>query len=387
MATLKQKIRIAKDKNDELKAHILKISGYSSTSALNRVLNVEEKEFDYFNNLIKMVQELFPNEEKELLDGYFRTIDPKKKTARYALEYASINRLDELLKYLIDKMEYCGNKQSEEWARIYKFDIEAGNKKIESFDAIAKISQMKFKDEEPRVFSRLIQMYEYYNLRMLPQLNDLVRLVEYDIDNINEEFIRESYFSRLGLAMAGINLHQNDIQKCRKFADMALSNTSKNTIVALVSLQKGNSFIFESFEKAMESFKIALKNSEGYGLKENEVKKSVNFLQNYWGVTPSFLPEVIESIGDVHTLAFYNIRINNISEALRLLDTINQDDMSNSQRGFHNFYRGLATGEKSYFIKSVTSFKLAEDKFYRQLPLIELHKLGLDEDIIQALSI
>ena len=53
----------------------------------------EKREFGNFYGLVKLVQELFPKEEKQLMSEYASIVDPNKKTARCLLEYCEVNGL------------------------------------------------------------------------------------------------------------------------------------------------------------------------------------------------------------------------------------------------------------------------------------------------------
>lgn len=392
VSTLKIKIREAKDKNKQTQDEIVRLSGYSTNTNLNKVLNKPNPkgEFASFNSLIKITERLFPNEKLQLMSDHCETLDPKKQNARCALEYASMNRLNDLSDFLIENMLYCGNVESEEWAKIYEINKLVSNRNIDFYDAISKINQMKLSTPETIVFSKIVLMYAYYFSSEYDQLFKLVKIVEHEINNISEEFIKESYQVRLGLVLTGIFLAYNRVDEARKYATDALNSTDKPLMKATLHLHMGNSYLFESYDKAMDHLnkaKVICDNTENSELKMIEVKRSLNFVSNYWSKNPSYLNYESSHVSDVHEVAFYHIRKDNFEKALELLNSLNINEMNESQKGFHYFYRGLVSKNEDCYHDSVMHFQLSGDKFYRWLPLIELKRLGLNERIIRNMSL
>jgi hypothetical protein len=78
--------------------------------------------------------------------------------------------------------------------------------------------------------------------------------------------------------------------------------------------------------------------------------------------------------------------MNNKEEALRIIDEINFEELTYHQKGFNLFYQGLLFGDKSCFYKSIEYFNLVGEKFYKQLPIMELRKKGEIEMVLSALS-
>jgi hypothetical protein len=150
-------------------------------------------------------------------------------------------------------------------------------------------------------------------------------------------------------------------------------------------LTLGNSYIFESFEKASEYMMKSLEIATKYNYENRivQAQRSLNFVQNYWRKIPMYLNEESDKISDRHELAFFYIRNNN-SKGLEILESINVDDLTDLQKGFYYFYKGLALESKEMYFKSLKSFNACGEEFYKNLPIIELKKSGVEEYILDA---
>ncbi|TCI99579.1 hypothetical protein E0Y62_27295, partial [Cytobacillus praedii] len=135
---LYQKILNKLDEQRGLSEELALISGYKNGQALRKALR-EQREFGSFNGLVKLVQELFPNEENQLLSEYALTLDPNKQTARCMLEYAEIYKLTVLRRELVTKMKDCSNIVSKQWAEIHEIDINYIKGEINYLEALSSL--------------------------------------------------------------------------------------------------------------------------------------------------------------------------------------------------------------------------------------------------------
>jgi hypothetical protein len=390
MLNLKQLIKNELEKDKTLATKLAKIAGYKNPTPLYKFLNDPDREVQNFNTLVKIVRELFQDREFEIMNEYCRTLDPNKKAARIALEYAAINNLEDLKKYLIEKLAEAKNIESKDFAFIYGTYAKLSNEEIDSHEGIQMINRKGFTSYETLVFSKIVQIYEYYKLRLFDNILCLSNELQSELDNINDEFLRESYKIRMNLILVVIQLHKGMIQKSREYALNTLKyDNIPNYYKITTLLNLGNSYIMENYEKSFEYLQKGLDMAIKYSFSKSitQFKRSLNFLMNYWGKEPLYLDFNSQEISDIHEIAFMYIRKGNKDKALEILNQIKQDNMIYLQKGFHYFYRGLIDYNKENFYQSIINFKLAGDHFFRNLPLIELRKLGENEVLLNALSV
>lgn len=387
--TLKQMILNEIDKNSKGYAETLaEIAGYSSGSALKKVLKDEKKEFEKFSSLLKIVCELFPNEEKEVISSYALTLDVNKQTARYMLEYAELNGLNELRKELIDRMTECGNAQSREWAAVHSIDYKYINSELNFLDAVAQLASLSPKTKEVMVYSQLLRAYSYLDQQMFDMAEQIVLPLESITKEIKEEFVSDVFLGRIYLILGECYNRKGAKEKARQVCNIMINTINCKTFVAWGLLQLGNSYMFESYEKSNQYLMKGLLLSFNMGENTtNNIKRSLNFLDNLWKEHPRHLDLNSNHPADSHEIAFYYINHKQYTKAMEVLNKDDMNTITHNQRGFHFYLKGLITNSISDFCESIKSFKKSGDYFYRELPLIELKKLNIDISIIEALAV
>jgi hypothetical protein len=390
MATkLKQMIKNEMEKDRTLAKKLAKLIGYTNPSALYKFINNDKRDFQEFSTMLTIIRELFPAQEKELMMEVAQTLDPNKHITRVALEYATITKHEELKKYLIEKLAGAKNIESKDFAFIYELDDKLAKKEISSHEGIELINRKGFTSYEAKLFSKIVLIHEYYNLGLFDIMFDLAKLVNVQLQSINDEYLLKSYKARLGIIMSTVSLHKGYINETREYSLNILNSEVSNLLKSIAYLNLGNSYIMESYEKSFEYLNEGLKITEKYKFDHVSIhiKRSLNFLANYWGNKPQYIDYNSQEIADIHEVAFMNIRENKMEKALEILNSINLDALTNLQKGFHYFYRGLLNNSKENFYQSITYFKMSGDNFYRQLPIIELKKMGENELLLNALSV
>ena len=386
---LKQMIKNEMEKDKTLAKRITKLIGYANPSTLYKFLNNEKRDFEEFNTMLTIIRELFPDKEKELMMEIAQTLDPNKHITRVALEYATITKHEELKKYLIEKLAGAKNIESKDFAFIYELDDKLAKKEISSHEGIELINRKGFTSFEARVFSRIVLIHEYWELGLFDIMFDLAKLTNLDLQSIEDNYLANQYKARFGLIMSVAYLHKSMIEESRQNAYNVLNSDVAESVKTLTYLNLGNSYIIENYDKSFQYLQKGLELAEKFNLQnaQTQIKRSINFLMNYWKQSPTYLDETSEEVPDKHEIAFMHIRKNNIEKALEILESINQNEMTNLQKGFHYFYRGLIANSKEFFYQSITYFKMTGDSFYRQLPIIELRKMGENEVLLNALSV
>jgi tetratricopeptide (TPR) repeat protein len=378
------------DKDKGLATKLAQVAGLANPSPLYKFLNEPDREMNDFKGLLEIVRYLFMDREKEIMHDYTLTLDPNGKCARISLEYSLSNRMYDITDTLIAKLSQSKNTDSREWALIYGIDRKVDKGEITLLESIDVIAEQRIKSKEMQSFGKMLQFYAYFKSRMFDMMFQISTGLEEKIKKINDNYIRFSYLCRLGLVMANVNLFSNNIDDARKYGRMVLDNTTQDSLRSVTYLQLGNAHIMENYEVSKDYLTqayITCKNIENGKLRLIQVKRSLNFLNNYWGVKPEHLDFDSTEVSDVHEVAFYYIRSEQYEKAKVVLDGISNINMNDYQKGFHFFYRGLMSSEMDDFRNSVYHFKKSGDKYYRNLSLIELEKLGENPMVLKNFSI
>jgi hypothetical protein len=389
---LKMLLRNKFDQERGLAIKVAERVGLKNATPLYKFVDDPDREMASFDTLLKVVNEVFPKEFKTLIKDYCLTLNPNAKTARISLEYALMNQLPDLLDSMLDKLEKSSNKESQEWARVYKYEQQRRSGLVNKMNIVDDLyrEQDKIKTQEMKLFSKIVQYYCYYNERQIEIMKQIMINSEGLVDKINDEYIFNSYLSRLKLIQVDVSIHSGKIDDAIQLGNYVIENSCQKLLVFLAHLQVANAHINISYDKSIYHYNEALsicKRLKVAGENLQLIQRGLNFVSSYWGKKAEHLDYESRSISDIHEVAFSYISEGNAKRGIQILDTISKDEMSLYQSGFHHFYRGLATKDKNHFYKSVEQFNLIGEKFYKQLPIVELAKLGENDFVLKALSV
>ncbi len=378
---LKNKIELEKGLVNKL----VNISGLKSRSSLYKFLNEKDRELDNFEGLLDMVRFTFPQQEFEIMDTYLRDVNPNGKTARLSLEYASVNRFNELKMFMIEKLKDCQNAVSREWAKTYEIDQQVMDGQLSPNEANIMYDELTLKTQEMKVVSKVFMIYNYFDMNMIDRCQQVATFLEDGIAQIKKySFLRKSLLCRIGLINMHIGSRDEAIRNGNLVFDNAVSELTKAVAyhnISIVYISESYDVAYSYLTKALEIYKKH--NSSNI----SSTKQTINFLQNYWHKEPGFLDFTSNETFDLHEIAFYYIQKNQNDNAVAILDKINLEKESHFSKGFHYFYRGLISQRREDFFQSVIEFKYANQKMYCHFPLLELRKLGEDELTLKVLEI
>jgi hypothetical protein len=376
--TLKQMILDSIDQSQRGCAEELaKISGsYSSGSNLKKVLLSPSKEFDSLIGLIKIVRHLFGEDEKKLMEKYSTEIDPNNKTARYMLEYLSVNRLLDPMKQLIEKMLDCKNKDSREWAKVYSLQHEWQTDfyGIDFNIIIFRLNEFKTSIHELNTLISIMRCNSYYSIRMYRMSFELSRHIQYSIENIKDEFIKASFSVKYNEIMSYLSLKvYNEPERTRKHAQIVINHDIGQTFNAFAHYAIGCSYLFTDYEKAKghlyQSYKIYIDiNRKDAADNVNEERE---LLEIVWD----------KDIFSVHTnkaYRYYWMARNNRLE-LEVLEGININEP------FYFLIKGMKGNNTEMLLHSLILFVKEGDLFLANLSKFELLNRGYSENIVNEL--
>lgn len=354
-----------------------RMAGYSNGSNFKRAL-MENRSIELLDGFIKVIEMLFPDNSYELLKEYANELDPKKMTIRLLLEYATLYYMYDLVKIITDILKSSEKKESLEWAMVYDIHRQVQTKEISCLEGIQKLISYTSKSKvEIRTFAKIAIMYCHYDIRNINMINFALDEIEEEIKLIKNDFLRNSFIGRVFRIKVDTNLHTDKIGKL--IEGLFQIENALDPTKTMIYLQIGNSYMTKSYEKAIFYFNKALEHKTKKS--EFEIKQSINFASCLWGRLENF-----ESDGTLSNDLFYYIKSGNKDMAERILNEINFDELSDHQKAFNCFYRGLLYNDKSLFYKSIEHFNCAGEKFYKKLPIMELKRMGEEDYILSALS-
>lgn len=381
---VKMMIKNETEKDNTVAATIAKLMGYKDRNTLYKFLNEPERSCLKFAGLVAVVKEYFGDIEFNVITDYAKSLPTYSKgIARCLLEYANMNRLDELQAYLINKMSSPLNSSAEnrDWAKIYQLDIDVQAGKE---DVLDELNTFDSRFAEPMAYKNILKLYYYYDNQHISILKEYFPISKSSISKIaisakSDEYIKNSYTMRLALLKMGSYISNLEFDKCREKAVEILSMNPDNRVKTVSLMHLGNTYLFENYEKGMECLKkgleLAIETKSAY---EDQIKRSINFLNVYWNKQVSFITNA-NCVTDLHNTIHNFINKGDLEKAEKALKGINYESITTVDQGFHKYYEGIITGNKDFLYESAFNFKMAGKKNYCQLPLSKLKALGDSE--------
>ncbi|MCY7919105.1 MULTISPECIES: AimR family lysis-lysogeny pheromone receptor [Bacillus subtilis group] len=381
---LKQMIKNECEKDNQLAARLAKLAGYEKVNGFYKFVNTPEKEMENLGGLLKVVKNLFPDSEEQLLSEYFLELDPNKKCARQSVEYSDINQWDTLTDKIILNLCNSKNSTSQEWGKVYSLHRKLNKNEISLNDAIRESGKCKIKSAEMLFFSNAMLMYAYLNIGEFGLMKSTSKLLEFD--DLPEGFIKESFKSRVSMLEANISLNENSLLEARQHSNRAIEKSNVNRICFFAYLTIGNTLIFEDFDEAKKAYIKGQKYAKN-PVHQEMLDGALCFLSNVWKKENQWVNYNSDNIKYLQLRAFYYINQGNIEEATEILDELSSRDQDENELGFYFYYKGLISQDKTDYYKSITYFKKSDDKYFIQLPLLQLEQMGADLELLNLISI
>lgn len=316
-----------------------------------------------FQNMLAIIQYLFPDREEELMEIYIRAIN-KPENLRLALEYASFNRNLPLLEYLINREINSDNRVNQEWAKVYQLMLQ-NQKNTYSEDFLLQLRATRVTTIEMDILLRIIECYYLYKNDDYRSFFTLSKTVEKSIQGIYNHYIKETFLVRISEILLNSHFRKGDIDQCRKYANIVIDSNANKFKKANAYLTLSFTYLFEDYEttiKLLYRCKELLIESGNFDYLYDAVEnQGIAFTKCYWS----------KDLDSVQTdnkaeQAHLAIRRGNKDLAISILNNIEK------HTGFSKYYLGLATDNEQYLYESIAMFKEQGDFFFINLPLIEL---------------
>lgn len=380
---LQERILNTLDKRDDIDQRKLsKIAGVNESS-ISRYLNG----YDVLNlaSVLKIVQYLYPEEEKGIMADYVLT--QKSRNARFALEYCDFNNLPNHLEQLIEQLSVSVNPVDREWAKLYRFIRIFKMKALPLEELLWEVEVFDPKELEMKIMKQILKGYIYTELGDFSSLTIHTKYTESFIKQVRTEFLKDCYNIRMGMIMNYVYLYGNNVEKAREYSLLVLNQDFFEYVKAIAYNQLGQSYMLEDYEKSQRYLKTAVSLFNKYNKNEyREIAlRNLSFLQSYWKIERDFPFELV-GYNENSEYIYYLIQKGEKGLAGKLLDEIDVSSIPDWNKGFYYFYKGKITGDKNSFYSSVEWFRNAGDRFYLQLPIQELEKLGENSLVLKMLS-
>lgn len=356
---------------------LAKISGsYSSGSNLKKVLKSEDKEFDSFNGLVKMVQYVFGEDEQKLMEQYSKEIDVNNKNARYMLEYLSSHRILDSLKQLIDKMLECKNKESKEWARVYSIQHEwsLNYHNLDIISILKTLNEFKTNIPELNTLISIMKCNSCYKQKMYKISFEISRDIKFQIENLKDDFVKCSYTVKLNEIMSYLSLRvRNEPETARKYAEDVLELNIGETFNGYAKYIIGYSYFFTSYEKAKENLceSVKIYTSIDRLQAAEDVKEEIELLDVLWDK-------------DIFTV-YYSEKYKYYWLARKNKSFDIESTKLDSDDPFYFLIKGMKENNTNILQQSLIRFIKRGDMFLANLPKVELLKRGFNEDVLNDL--
>lgn len=352
------------------------ISGYNNGSALKKPLKDEKRDFDNFNGLVNLVKFLFPNDELKLMEEYSKTLDPCNKSARIMLEYLSSHKLLDSLEELIDKMAECKNKESKEWSKLYRIQLEwsANYYDLDILEILKTLNEFKTNIPELNTLISIMKCNSYYKQKMYKMALELSKDIPSIINDIKDDFVKSAYMVKFNEIMSYLSLRVcNDSENARKYAENVLTLNIGQTFNAYAKYIIGFSYFFTSYEKAKESLNDSVKIYESLHRHKAaiDVKEELELLDVVWD-------KDVFSVYYCEKYRYYWMARKEIEFNINCAN-LDLDDP------FYYLIKGMKENNNNALLQSIIRFVKRGDMFLANLSRIELLKRSCDEDVINDL--
>lgn len=314
-------------------------------------------------------------------------VEPKSNI--HNLEYFDKYKMKKEKRELIETMLQSDNRYDVEFATIYDIDDHYTSKRISNVQALNAFSDIKPSNHEVEIGIKIFKSYIYAEEQAFGLLDEYTMGLEYAIDFISDEYIREMYKIRCSMITITSLVAKDYIKEVRQVCEKIMSDNLDNYYSALVALQYGNSFMLDNPDKAIEIYRegLSLANSSRCDVVRGNLQNSYDFVNIMIGNAPSYLNVKSTSPSDIHNIAYSYIKKGQASVGEMLLNTIDFASLNDVQKAFHHYYRGFIGEPIKHFSQSLKHFKLGGEYYFRKLALYELERLRLDRNVIEALSV
>lgn len=352
-------------------------------STISRYLNGHDEL--KFESTLKIVQYLFPQQEKEYIAEYALT--QKSHNARCCLEYCLIHRLLEPMEQLISKLMDSSNPVDREWARVYELEWFRVSKSRTDEQIVQGLMAFNPNSMEARIMHKLVLGYIYYYQKKINVMTEFLKDVEENLPKIKSNFIQGSLSTRYGLLIMNVYLRKNKLKKVREVCQLLIEQSITESARGAAYHVLGHSYLFEEYELGEKYIRLALDcfTRADSTFHYQQTLYTLSFHQSYWQIEREF-PFELKSHQEIDEYIFYLIQQEEKEKAKELIDQVNIENLADAQKAFYYYYLGLIEEDKYKHYESVRYFRKIQDRFYLQLPIGALIKMNENETLLKIFT-
>lgn len=287
------------------------------------------------------------------------------KNVRFAMEYLAVNKLTKELEELIEKAtsEHT-SREVLEWANAYSIVLMYLKNETTS-SIIEEIRAFQPKSEEMKILTTIIEVSCKNRTREYNSMASLIDGLHISIENIEEDYIKQSFKLRLKELQSYVALYRNnDPVTARKHAYDIINADLCATLTAHSYYIVGMSYLFDNYDLCLGNIEKYQGLLIGLGREKDALiveKNDIPFIKNLWK-TAERRPDT----NDISEIAHFEAMLGSKEEALELADKAIEE---NGKSGFNLYYKALATDDKSMFMQSLIFFVSKKgDMFFANLP-------------------
>lgn len=376
--TLFNKILTKKLESSKTYSQELRKAVNCAQSTISKYKNEPNAEADSFQGLLDIVRYMDKDKENEIMVDYAQHINPNRQTARYMLEYFSCNRMLSEMDTLLSKIESeATNKQSLEYAKVYRLQYKRQTQDITAEELINEIKNVKVTDHSLKVFLDIIKCYCFYDKDYHLEALELTHKIQKEVECVKEKYLKDTLTAKYHEISSYISLWiHNDFEQAAIHANNVLNSE-------LGYLYRGYAYFILGYSKFFSNYDV----SKEYLEKSLSIYEMVNSQAGMDNVR-----DAIEYL-DV----FYNKRnkstdYNNISMmyydmALHNKELPEEFDSLKDQLGEENYFliKGVLEDDCDYLMLSMIKNVKTGNAFFANFPRYELEKRGYNQMILNEL--
>lgn len=283
------------------------------------------------------------------------------------LEFYRVEGDFEELKKLITRLEASEDSSHKSWAAMYKLLVKFSSKVISPQELINASMEIPTSTKEMKLFSLTLHLFGIYRLDLYESFYKLSKYVLPLVDEIENDYLRNSYRFQLLQIHAASNLHVNKIENSRKLCVEAINMDLYEFYPYMYSNfyhVLATSYLFVDFTKTMYWLNKACQSllsltTIQVKARIQNIQNTMYFAENYWRQNINYLP--LDPSETAHRL----IVTNRNQEAVIILDQLYKQQGYFSP--FQEYYYAIATRDTKRLQLSKEKFTWKSNFFYLEL--------------------
>ena len=229
-------------------------------STISKYKNEPNAEVDSFQGMLDIVRYMDKEKEYDIMVDYAQHVNPNRQTARYMLEYFSCNRMINEMGVLLNKIEEeATNKQSLEYAKIYRLQYRRQTQDITAEELIEEINKAKVTDQTLKVFLDIIKCYCFYDKDYHLEALELTQKINVDLHGIKEKYLKNTLTAKYHEISSYISLWiHNDFEQAAHHANEVLNSELGYLYRGYAYFILGYSKFFNNYNESREYLEKSL---------------------------------------------------------------------------------------------------------------------------------